>query len=498
MMNRSPHARIAVAVGLLALFAPRADAQIVKYAPPSTNSIILIDVNGLHRSALGQTENWAAKHLDEYAAGRAPFPATAQSVMFAREVDPNGLRAVRREVAVVQNAEAIGFQRLADTVGGKVQKIGDRNVVASPRGFLAALLDDKTAVGYFPSDRQAFGRWLKNLGRESSGLSPYLARAAASWPTGGQILVALDLAEGVDESTVYDELKTQKDVVKNDAQARALAKAFARLEGMRLSINVTDQINAEWVIEFTEPFTASQQVIRFFFEGAAKRMGASTFDLSKWSMDATATAVSFRSTLQPEQLRRILESIHSPILTGQALSRTGAPEPQRVDASRQYFQRVGNIVTSLDRLTDRMSDYDAAASEYDRSAALIQRMSTANVDPEVVAFGEAVATTLFNMSSSLRGVSREAAVQTAAAWNQRFFRGPAYYDPGWNYPWRWGVQPAAVVMPNPVDAAKEKVGRAMSDEAGQRRNDWLKIRELQRTTAANMSNKYGVDFTSLK
>ena len=82
--------------------------------------------------------------------------------MFARELDPGGSRTVRREVAIVRSNDTIGFNRLSEVVGGKVQKIGNRSIVASPRGFLAALLDDKSAVGYYPADRQAFGRWLKD------------------------------------------------------------------------------------------------------------------------------------------------------------------------------------------------------------------------------------------------------------------------------------------------------------------------------------------------
>jgi hypothetical protein len=217
-------------------------------------------------------------------------------------------------------------------------------------------------------------------------------------------------------------------------------------------------------------------------------------------MSATSKSITFKSTLTPEQLRVTLESIHSPILTGQSLSPTGSPNLSQVQASVDYFRRVNNIIRSLDRFADKLADYNFAALEYDRSAARIQRLSTANVDPELVDFANTVAQTFFGMASALRGVPREAAVQVATTWDQRFFRGPAYFAPGWDYPWRWGSGSAypGYAGVSPVGTARGNIGRTMADEANLRRGDWLKIRELQRTTNTKMTNKYGVDFMQAK
>jgi hypothetical protein len=492
----------AIILAAAALAAEPAEAQVTKFSPAATNSIVLIDVAGLHNSPIGKERDWAAKHVEDYAAGRVPFPPTAQTIMFAREVDPAGLHAVRREAAVMKLSEAIGFQRLAEVVGGKVQKIGGRSVVASPRGFLAALVDETSVAGYFPADRPAFARFLKNgADAEKESLSPYLSRVAAMWPRMGQVMIALDLAEGVDEAMIAEELMRQKDAVKNEDEARALAKVFSHIEGMRFSIAATDKVNAEWTIDFSEPATGSEQALRPYFENAVKRLGDSALDLSKWEMTSTPKLVTFRSMLTPEQFRGVMEGVHSPILMGQSLSRMSPPDATMAKSSQQYFRSVNNIVSALDRFADNLNDYNAAAYEYDRSAARIQRLSTANVDPEVVRFGETIASMLFSISSSLRGVPREAAVQTASHWDQRFFRGPSYYNPGWNYPWRWGIQPPVFVggdNRSPVDEARGNIARAAADEATMRRNDWIKIRELQRATDAKMTNKYGVDFTPKK
>lgn len=489
-------ATILGAVVVLSTASP-ASAQVTKFSPGAVNSIILIDVSGLHNSPLGRNNDWAAKHVEDYAAGRTPFPATAQSIMFARDIEPSGLHAVRREVAIIHTKEPIGFQRLTEVVGGTIQKIGARNIVASPRGFLAALLDDKSAAAFYPADRQAFGRWLRDVPQFEHGKLPvYLARVTESWPRFGQIVMAVDMTEGVDQATILDELKMQKELVKTEEQARVLAQAFAHIEGMRLTIAVTDKINAEWAIEFTDSIAGAEQTLRPFLEDAVKRIGQSNFDLSKWTMSATSKSITFKSTLTPEQLRGVLESIHSPILTGQSFSPGGAPNLSQVQASQEYFRRVNNIVRHLDRFADKLDDYNYAALEYDRSAARIQRLSTANVDSELVTFGNTIAQMFFGISSALRGVSREAAVQVATTWDQRFFRGPAFFTPGWDYPWRWGTGAAypGYAGVSPVGTARGNIGRTMADEANLRRGDWLKIRELQRTTNANMTNKFGVDF----
>src|SRR5947199_10878061 len=112
-MDRSILAGVA-AIALASSIAPSAVAQPTRFTPGSANSITLIDVVGLHDSPIGKAQNWAVKHAEDYAAGRAPFPPSAQSIMFAREVDPNGLYAVRRETAVMRTTEPIGVPRLEE------------------------------------------------------------------------------------------------------------------------------------------------------------------------------------------------------------------------------------------------------------------------------------------------------------------------------------------------------------------------------------------------
>jgi len=480
-------------------FASSAPAQVTKFTPAAANSIILVDVAGLHDSAIGKAENWAGKCAEDYAAGRAPFPPSAQTVLFARELDPNGLYAVRREVAILQTIDPVGFQRLLEVVGGKAQTIGSRKVVASPRGFLAALLDDRSVVAYYPPDRQAFSRWLRASGNQREPFSPYLTRATEKWPKTGQVVMALDMTEGVDESAIADELKTQKELVKSEADAKSLAKTFATIEGMRLTISATDKIAAEWLVEFNEVIgVEAGNRLRPFLENSAKRIGDQTLDLSKWRMKVDGSGVAFRATLTSEQLRGVLESIHSPILTGQAMNRKGEGDPAAADASLRYFKSVSNMLRGLGRSTDRISDYNAAAVEYERSSSRIQRLSTVNVDPELTTFANHAAAMLMKMASSLRGVQRNAAVQEQTAWNDRFFYGPSWVNPGWTYPWRWGMTYPVYVGPNVTDMARVNIEGSIADEADRRREEWARLRELQRATAAHMTNKFGVDFSQAK
>jgi len=480
------------------MMAPPAPAQTGKFTPGAANSVILIDVAALHNSPIGKANNWAAKHAEDYAAGAAPFPPSTQSLMFAREIEPGGLRTVRREVAVLHSVELITFQRLAEVIGGKTQMIGSRRVVASTRGFLATLLDDKSAAAYYPADRQAFSRWLRAAQPEREQLSPYLARAAANWPRSGQIVIALDMSEAVDESAIGDELNKRKDLGLTDANAKALAKAFATIEGMRFTVAANEKINAEWSVEFTEPIAGVERLMRPFLENAVKRIGDNTLDLSKWGMSLTTHAVTFRSTLSPEQFRGVLESIHSPILMGQALNRKGAADPAAAKLNLSYYRGVANILQALGRSANRLDDYNTAAMQYERAASRIQRMSAEKIEPELTAFANQAASMLMTMASMLRGVPRETAINETIAWNDRFYYGPSFVNPTWNYPWRWGLTEPVYTGPNITNIAKSNIDRSIADEAAKRSEDWLRIRELQRLTAASMTNKFGVDFTQAK
>lgn len=476
-----------------------ASSQATKFTPSAANSIILVDVVGLHDSALGKKENWAAKCAEDFAAGRSPFPPSAKSISFTREIDPNGLYAVRREVAILQTIEPVAFQRLVEIFGGKAQSIGSRRVVASPRGFLAALIDDRSVVAYFPPDRPAFSRWLRTSEGRHEQLSPYLTRATETWPRNGQVVIALDMTEGLDESTIVEEVKAQKELVRTEADAKALASIFATIEGMRLTISVTDKIAAEWLVEFTEAIgVEAGQRLRPFLESAVTKIGDQSLDLAKWRMKVDGSGVAFRATLTTEQLRGIFESIHSPILTGQAMHRKGGQDAPAAETNLRFYKNVSNTLRGTGRVADRLSDYNAAAAEYERSASRIQRLSTENVDPELKAFAEQATSMLKVMASSLRGVPRNAAAMEATAWNERFYHGPSWVNPGWTYPWRWGLAPPVYVNTNITDLARTNIAGSVASEATRRREDWEKLRELQRATAAHMTNKYGVDFGQVK
>ena len=480
-------------------FATHAPAQATKFTPSPANSIILVDVVGLHDSALGKAENWAAKCAEDYAAGKAPFPPSAKSVLFARELDPNGLYTVRREVAILQTIEPVGFDRLKEVIGGKAQTIGSRRVVASPRGFLAALLNDQSVVAYYPPDRQAFSRWLGASGGKREPYSPYLTRATEVWPRSGQVVIAMDMTEGLDESAIVEELKAQKELVRSEAEAKSLAQTFATIEGMRLTISVADKISAEWLIEFSEVIGVDAGLrLRPFLENAVKKIGDQALELAKWRMKVDGSAVAFRATLTSEQLHGVFESIHSPILMGQAMNRKGGQDTAAAKTNLDYYKNVSNVLRGVGRVADRLSDYNAAASEYERAASRIHRLSTENVDPELAEFAGQAASMVTGMASSLRGVSRNAAEMEATAWNERFFYGPSWVNPGWTYPWRWGLTPAVYVKTNVTDLARTNIAGSVASESARRREEWEKIRELQRATVAHMTNKYGVDFGQAK
>jgi len=46
--------------------------------------------------------------------------------------------------------------------------------------------------------------------------------------------------------------------------------------------------------------------------------------------------------------------------------------------------------------------------------------------------------------------------------------------------------------------AQANINNTIANESTRRRDDWLKIRERQRQIAAQMTNRYGVDFNATK
>lgn len=467
-------------------------------APPGTNVLILADVAGLHESPLGKSMNWAARHAEDYQSGVTPFPDTASAVMFAREVDPRNLRTIKHEVGVIRMTGPVGFKTLVDAVGGKASTIGKRMAMQSPHGVAAAMLDEKTLVTQFPADRTWFGKWLEGVDRKTLAGpdSPYLKKAAAAWPTGAQVVIATDMSGGIKEEAILEELRYRQEDPAKAAALDKLAAVFATLEGMRLAVRVTDVIAAEWSIDFSRPIGPMEASIRPYFEEAVKRMGSAGADFSTWKMSFRPNAVVFNATLKPEEFGEMLGSIHSPILAGAAYGRSSAstaPEPDRVQISHRYFRSVRNLLGALDKLADSTDNYVLAAMQYDRIAARIQRMSTYGVDPDIVTYSNQVVNLLYGLSSSLRGVPREAAVPdpqgATGAYNTSGIVN------GWNYPWRWGWVGPVYLDQNTRSVEYAKTARTIADEAGARREIWLQIRQMNVGMEKKLTDKYGVDFT---
>jgi len=62
---------------------------VLPLVPDSANYLVLIDVQGLHRSPLGVKNRWLNRHVDAYRNGTFPINPMAENFLFAARLGPD-------------------------------------------------------------------------------------------------------------------------------------------------------------------------------------------------------------------------------------------------------------------------------------------------------------------------------------------------------------------------------------------------------------------------
>ncbi len=63
-------------------------SELLNYIPPGSNSVVIVDVQGLLSSPLAQQQGWADRRAAGYAQRPVLLPADAQNVVIARNSIP--------------------------------------------------------------------------------------------------------------------------------------------------------------------------------------------------------------------------------------------------------------------------------------------------------------------------------------------------------------------------------------------------------------------------
>src|SRR6266566_3785493 len=170
---------------LLLASAPAASAagpydDLLKYVPPPTNTLVLVNVNAAYASPLAQSEKWADNFYQRYKSGIGFVPPDGSAVVIASLVN---LSNVTRDyqIGLVRVTGFPTTKSLAAREGGTTDLIAGQGVAFSPRNIYLTTLNGPTVAAVYPADRQATARWLRHaMASKTANLAPYLKGAVAA------------------------------------------------------------------------------------------------------------------------------------------------------------------------------------------------------------------------------------------------------------------------------------------------------------------------------
>src|SRR5260370_3407127 len=321
--------------------------DLLQWIPHDANTLLLMDIQELHKCPLGKLENWAQKHKRSSLGGFSSVAPNIRKVVAAAQLNPSTLQSTW-EVAVCQLDQRSKEKDLSRIVSGTMDSVGGKPVALSPRNAYYVQVKDWLIGMMRPATRQAMAQWVRSArptGRVV--LSPYLMQAqeiAGNEPA-PPIVTAVDLSDVMDTEGIRHRLKNAKCFEGKNIDIEEATKLFAGLKGVTLIIHVVDTIQGELRVDFSDRPDAIQSAAKQLLLDAVDSMGMAIEGLVNWASKVDGKSIVLSGALTERGVRMMLSPLLHPTTTATIVNEqsdsAGSLKPESAAAaSRRYFNSV--------------------------------------------------------------------------------------------------------------------------------------------------------------
>ena len=375
---------------------------LLRRLPATANTVVVINVKAI-RQLSGDKPDAARSQI---IAG-AIVPPSVDLVVFATHLEPGALE-TRKTIGLIQLNHPVTLDDLMDKTGGQTVDLGGESAIVHPRkGFYVMLAPNLIGIGRNVS-RQDVVRGLKFARTNDKVVLPECLTSAIASAADAPIFGALDLEHSLEVQTVRGRLAASDLMAGRDkAEIDAIGSLVAGVKGVVLTVDGPQLDRCELRLDFSTAVGDRGEMIKSLFLQTLEDLGASLNDFEKAKVVTADKTVKLQVKLSGEGLIRIMSIFMPPAPEPQ--SRSAAPKLEAngasIDVTRRYYQAIDPMLRDLRRRTQTATDYPRTATWHDSYASSIENMSTRYVDPDMVKFGQTVATRLRAISASLRGVA---------------------------------------------------------------------------------------------
>jgi hypothetical protein len=457
--------------------------------PATSNAIIAINVEKVLQTPYAQKE-WLPTAADAWARQPVMIPSGAKRLLMAAEVRMDNMEPVW-EMSLVQMDKVPDLKLMAAKEGGHIDRVWDKDAVASPINAYFVPLDATTLASITPANRAAIAKWVRTPTTRPEGnmSSDYLQRVAAGLGDKTDIVMAMDLegAFGVPRIRRWLDENDIKEIP--EQQRDEAARTLGTMKGIMLAMTVAQDVTGRATVEFDRDAAALGPSAKAIMLGVLNAAGMRIDDIEQWNFAAAGKQVTMEGKLSTPALRRLLGIVQSPIpaataTAGAADKSAGGDVPtDPAQASQRYFKV---ICANLDNLKVATSPTESA--QWARATSKrIDQLPILNVDPELVKWGSMVSLKLKQVGAGM------ATAQTAMNSRVAGIADPAYAT----YTDNEGVSQSTINQ-SEVENAKRQRRQVALEQRAQAQEQAVQIlteiAETRPAVRAAMVEKYKVEF----
>lgn len=386
-------------------------SALAKRLPAGANVVAYIDVESILGSKLGVKEGWRAKLKEAYASTPLIVPPSAKQVLMASWLEPNGAEP-KWEVSLIELATTPSLERIAKDEKGFTESIGDKLAAWMPTNAYIIRLDTKLLGVVSPSDRQFAARWCARGAGSSDALSPYLHSAVSKIEPKTAYMFALDLENMVSEKRFRRRLALDEIacLAGKDIDVNKFCDVLASVKGMKLVVQVGDDISGNCTIEFGQPVADLGAHAKPLLLEVLDKTGAGIDDFNDWKESSKGNTVQLSGKLSMDGFRRLLSVVDPPnphetdepaAGSGPDKSSGQATPAMVAEASQKYYKAAADILDGIGKQVSTANALTNGATFVARDARRLSRLPLLNVDPELAHWGTSVSSRLMQVAANL-------------------------------------------------------------------------------------------------
>jgi hypothetical protein len=399
--------------------------EMLQRTPTGANVLMIANVEQILRSEFARQHQSATKLADAFAERLILIPPDATQFVLVAEFDIEHLSRVW-EAAIVGFNSPPNLSQLAGRTQQDIETVGGVSAIGTKRSILLALGDKEVGL-MIPSSRQRAARWMEHIRQSKESLSPYLARVGSYGDTAGtDIILAVELAQMWPEKFIVDRLRKFDKPPGASLDVDRAAAVLAGIQGVRLGMKLDTKCSAMLVVDLHDNPAVLGECAKPLVLHALANAGLMLDDIANWKVTLGPKSISLQGYLSDEGLRHVMGIVELPeasqsLLTSHAPASKPAPAAQQDslqrDASRKYFQTIERELDALRLQKDDAKTLGQICKWIENSARRIDRLSSLDVDHDLVEYSMTLSTELRQMTAVLQGVGINSASRQAGIYS---------------------------------------------------------------------------------